>query len=376
MAVKTLDISKTVCEQKFCTGCTACISICKHNAISIVDNLDSMDAVIDQERCVECGLCQKVCPQNKPLQFFDPMSFTQGWVLNEDERRKSSSGGFATAILKSFIKNEGIVCSCLINNGKFVFDFALKEEDCDKFRGSKYVKSSPMGVYSKIKEYLIAGKKLLFLGLPCQVAGLKGFVGDILQKNLYTIDLICHGTPSPKLLDNYFKKSFSMPIPDNLRFREKTNYNLYVGENKLVPLGVQDRYLMAFLRCLDYTESCYHCQYARTERISDLTLGDSWGSELSTEEKAKGISLAICVTEKGKELLSMADLYLVDVDRKKAITANKQLMHPSTPSEKRNKFIGKFIKSQNFGKAVAFAFPKACLKQDIKRMVYRLKTKR
>ena len=193
---------KTVCDIDKCAGCMACVDICPKGAISILDSLKSYNAVIDTDKCVGCNMCHKVCQKNQNGSFLKPILWKQGWASDETIRKYSSSGGAATVLAKQFVKDGGIVCSCVFNNGCFVFDFAETVEQVNKFSGSRYIKSDPTGAYKKAKQILRSNKKLLFIGLPCQVSSMKNYTGN--PDNLYTIDLICHGTPSPKILDIYF----------------------------------------------------------------------------------------------------------------------------------------------------------------------------
>ena len=126
---------------------------------------------------------------------------------------------------------------------------------------------------------------------------------------------------------------------ENINFRKKTKYHVYQEYEGIVPERVQDTYTYAFLNSLDYTENCYDCKYAKTERVSDLTIGDAWGSKLPAEDQEKGNSLVLCQTEKGKELLKAAGLHLEDIDFDKAVEANRQLRQPSKMPEQRAPFI-------------------------------------
>ena len=122
-------MNKFVCEENMCTGCRACIDTCTKNAISIQDNLDSFNAVIDKSKCIDCEACHKVCPNNSPVELKEQLSWHQGWADSSEEREKSSSGGFATVLSKSFIQNGGIVCSCAFAEGDFIFKAVETEED-------------------------------------------------------------------------------------------------------------------------------------------------------------------------------------------------------------------------------------------------------
>lgn len=285
---------------------------------------------------------------------------------------RSSSGGVATAVERAFIKNGGIVCSCTFSFGKFEFDFAETEDEVCKFTGSKYVKSNPEGVYKKILEKLKLGRKVLFIGLPCQVSAVRHYTKN--HQNLYTADLICHGTPSPQILDSFlFDYGIRLTEIQSIRFREKNNFKLEQnGKRFAVPITT-DNYLMTFLNSTTYTENCYQCQYAKIERSGDITLGDSWGSELEKSIQDKGISLVLCQNEKGKELIDQADLTLVDVDLKKAIESNHQLYQPSQKPKQREVFFKELKKGYGFKKAVKRCYPKKYLKNIVKTVLYNMK---
>lgn len=361
---------RTVCDLNQCTGCFACISKCSKNAIHIKDDLKTYNAVIDEVLCVNCGQCEKICPTNNPVSQLHPILWRQGWALDETIRKNASSGGLASALSIGFIKAGGVVCSCVFEKGKFVFDFASSVNDTKRFVGSKYVKSSPDGIYKKIKDYLVYGKKVLFIGLPCQAAAVKAYTKD--HASLYTVDLICHGTPSPVTLRMFLnEKGYDIENMEDVKFRKKAEFYLSNGYKGIEPPSVRDRYMFAFLGSLCYTENCYSCQYATTERVSDITLGDSWGSQLSVEEQAKGISLILCQNEKGKELLEMASLHLEDVNVKRAVLNNRQLNRPSSKPTKYELFYRTLEKKKNFSKAVAKCYPKDCFRQRIKAILVR-----
>lgn len=361
---------RLVCEENMCTGCKACIDKCVKDAISIKDDLDSFNAVIDESKCIDCGACHKVCPNNTPVELKKQLSWHQGWANEKEEREKSSSGGFATVLSKEFIRQNGVVCSCAFSNGDFMFEIAESEEAVEKFRGSKYVKSNPEGIYKKINELLRTQKKVLFIGLPCQVAAVKNFVGKKNEQNLYTVDLICHGTPSVKILENYLSQyKVNLRKIKDISFRTKNSFMLKNNERPIIDSRIQDRYTMTFLSSLNYTENCYSCKYATDKRVGDITIGDSWGSGL-TEEIEKGISLIMCQTEKGKELLKLIPFHFEKVNIDEALKNNHQLRHPAIAPEKRKEFFEGIKKGKKYDAVVAKIYPKACLKQRIKKILY------
>lgn len=361
---------KTVCEKNMCAACMACVNSCKKNAIKVVDDIRYYNAYINSDKCIDCGSCKKICPINNPPVKYDPINWYQGWA-DDEIRKKSSSGGFATDIALSFVKNGGKVCSCLYRNGEFIFSIAETIDEVLQFSGSKYVKSNPKDIYKQVLSELQTGK-VLFIGLPCQVAALKNHVGVRGNQNLYTIDLICHGTPSLRLLsmalDDYNQKIDGL---ESISFRNGNDFALSCNGKPLVPHNVFDKYILAFLYGFSYTQNCYYCKFTTKKRTADMTLGDSWGSELPDDEKKKGISLALITTEKGKELISISNLHLYDVDIDKAIANNKQLKQPSEMTKRYYKFYDSILKGGSFSQSVYKAYFSKCVKQDIKNVMYR-----
>ena len=374
-------MGKYVCRENACAGCMACVSKCPKNAIFIQDNLDSYNAVIDERLCVDCGTCFKVCQINNPPTFCDTMEWFQGWANDTAIRARSSSGGAATAILKHFVQIGGIVCSCKFKDGEFSFAFADNINSIEDFSGSKYVKSSPKDVYSEIRRYIKNGKNVLFLGLPCQVAAVKNFIDSSLRDHLVLVELICHGTPSPQVLE-LFLKDHKMCLGDlqNIKFRVKTNFFVSCNSNNsmqsIAPKGSSDLYSTLFLKGTTYTENCYSCRYAQTSRCADVTLGDSWGSSLSVDEKRQGISLIMCQTEKGIRLVKASDLHLEEVDKDKAIAANRQLRAPSVAPPERKQFFHILKTKQSFLRACSRVYPREFTKYKIKALLSKMRIAR
>ena len=238
---------KTVCQLDKCTGCMACLEVCNYGAIAVQDSLKAYNAVIDQSKCVNCNACHRICQNNAELKFNKPIGWQQGFVIDENVRKASSSGGLCAAIMQNFIDNGGFVCSCLLSEGNFIFKLTNEKADIKLFQGSKYVKSNPAGIYKSIKEKL-KDSKVLFVGLPCQAEALKLYVGESLQENLYTVDLICHGTPSPQLLDKFLSQ-YNIKTSDCLviSFRQKSGAQVQ-GTVSFSPSYQQDLYSIAFLQ--------------------------------------------------------------------------------------------------------------------------------
>lgn len=358
--------SETVCKNNMCAGCMACVDICQHRAITVTDSLDAYNAVINNSLCVGCNACRQVCHFDNEVSYNTPISWYQGWSLDKKIREGSSSGGVATALIEYFYSNIGEVCSCAYDERKFGFKFYSKNGK-NNFAGSKYVKSSPEGIYKKIKDKLYDKKKILFIGLPCQVAALRLFTGDKYTDFLYTVDLICHGTPSPMILELFLRENgYSLETLNDLQFRKNNSYVVSANKKGIFPEQVQDFYSYAFFNGLFFTENCYNCKYARKERISDITIGDSWGNKLSKEEQDRGVSLILCQTRKGEKLILESGLNLLPVDLDRAIKYNNQLREPCALPVQRKKFFERIKKSKSFSKSIAYCYPKTYFKRGVK----------
>lgn len=359
---------RTVCDSNLCTGCKACENVCRKNAVEVRDNLDSYSAVIDSSKCVDCGLCSKVCPNISPRELHEPFYWAQGWT-EPDIRKNSSSGGAASELIRTFIEMGGYVASCLFENGDIRFVLTNDLERAKKFAGSKYVKSNPGNIYNEVNECLKKGEKVLFIGLPCQSAALQNICKD--NKNLYTADLICHGTPSKKILDSYLKdKGIDINSIKDLKFRDNNSFGLIVDGRRLAPKKAPDNYIWAFLKCSDYTENCYHCRYATSERVSDITLGDAWGQLSDTDED--GVSLVLCQTDKGRYLYGRAMMYSTDVDIVKAKNSNPQLNYPTGKPAEREVLMSKLKEGGSLDAAVKKAYPKQSLKKAVKTILIKM----
>lgn len=353
---------KTVCDMGLCTGCKACINACTQQAISYIDLIDHVGCIVDEDRCHKCGKCFRVCPNNSNVEKKAPQSYVQAWAP-DSIRSMSASGGAASAIMEGFVKKGGFVCSCTFEAGEFIFKSTNNIAEIKQFAGSKYVKSDAQKAYAIIGQLLGEGKKVLFVGLPCQSAGVLNYFRN--DENLFTIDLICHGTPSPLLLKKYLAESnIDLSSIKEIKFRDKDVYGICIDKKKLLPKRVRDCYLSSFLNAVCYTDNCYACKYATFDRVSDLTLGDAWGQ--MSETTKEGVSLILCQSQKGSQLLEMAELEKHDVDIEKAVAANPQLRRPSYKQPNREKFMKAVKDGRSFRHAYFLSKPKDSIKECIK----------
>ena len=301
-----------------CCGCTACRNICQTSAIKMVEDQEGfLYPEIDRLLCIDCGLCRKVCPFltnviiNERLQ--EPLVYA---VKQKDNqvRMNSTSGGVYTEISNLTFKASGYVYGVKFDEEfKVVHSRAIDVEERNKFRGSKYVQSNLKNTFKQIQSDLNAGQGVLFTGTGCQVAGLRKFLEDTKTDidKLITNDIICHGTPSPLLWDDYLKfiqKNRNLKAY-TFRFKERGwhGYNVKVdftdGKTKINTPDVKV-FANFFGSDLALRPSCYHCKFTNLQRTSDIMIGDFWGIEKIMPEidDGKGISLVLINTLKGKKV--------------------------------------------------------------------------
>ena len=222
------------------------------------------------------------------------------WNLDINERKSSSSGGLASIFYTHFINNKSGICyGCNYDeNIQLVFSRASTLDEIKKFKTSKYSFSYIGKSYREIQKDLNNGLYVVFVGTPCQVAGLKSFLRKDYD-NLLAIDLICHGMPPQKYLDEYIESLNLDEKPNNLTFRGILNFyfSLYKDDKILYSKKAsEDLFFKAFLEGLFYNENCYSCQYANSERVGDITIGDFWGlgdEEPFEHDTSNGVSVAL-----------------------------------------------------------------------------------
>lgn len=301
-------------DPKECCGCTACASICSHNAISMEpDALGFLYPKINESLCVECGLCEKVCQFNdnydRSLNLPQPTAYA---ARHKDigEVMKSRSGAAFVAISDYILEQGGIVYGV---GYKYHFRVAHKrattKEERDEFRGSKYVQSDLSGVFRQVKDDLRNGLTVLFSGTPCQTAGLNSYIGKKLRKNLILLDIVCHGVPGPYIWRDYLeyleKKHNSKIIYVNFRDKEKYGWKAHKETFKFESGGGKINYTYLFYSHILFRHSCSVCHYTNLKRPSDITIADYWGWQRTSSDfnaDDKGCSLVLCNTVKGQEL--------------------------------------------------------------------------
>ena len=219
-----------------CCGCTACASICNHDAITMEpDALGFLYPKVDESKCIDCGLCEKVCAFNdnydKSLNLPKPDAYAARHK-DMDEIMKSRSGAAFVAISDYILEQGGVVYGAgYKDHFRVAHKRATTKEGRDEFRGSKYVQSDLTGVFHQIKQDLKNGLTVLFSGTPCQTSGLNSYVGKKLRENLVLIDIVCHGVPGPYIWRDYLdyleKKQGDIITMVNFRDKERFGWTAH-----------------------------------------------------------------------------------------------------------------------------------------------------
>lgn len=346
-----------ICDSKKCTACCGCLNICPKGAISMTpDELGRTVAFIDKEKCINCGLCKKVCPVNSEIKGNYPHECYAAWSNNEKFQKSCASGGISTGFAEAVLENLGVVYGTVFDGTDLVFDKAESLADVEKFKGSKYVQANAGLIYKDVKASLNDSKEVMFCGTPCQVAGLKSYLGKE-HNNLLTVDLICHGTPPITYLKEHIKSIMDSNV-SNVTFRGEKDFSLTLFKNEKVIYSKKsqlDAYFTAFLEGIIFRENCYDCPYAKEERVSDITIGDFWElnkKEMKNQHNGR-ISVVLINTPNGQAFWDKVKDKFTFEERpvEEAIAGNGQLRRPSKRHDDRNKFCADY-KLKGFTKAV------------------------
>ena len=302
-----------------CCGCKACANACSQNAITFLpDEYGFEYPHIDADKCIECGRCLKVCDfkknEEEGVAMRTPLDGYAARHIDKEVYSHSTSGGIFSALAQWVIDRQGVVYGCVYSDDwQLVHTEADKMEDVLPMRGSKYAQSNTGDVYKKTKNRLQEGKWVLFSGTPCQIAGLYAYLGKTDTQNLITIDVVCHGVPSPLVFKKYIsdlerkhgKKSTDFQFRD-IKFgwaHPAIAVRFSDGSTKIWSI-LWDIYYEAFNYSLLQRPSCFECKYATGKRVGDFTLGDFWGWQKAniTMSTKEGVCCCLLNTEKAKEI--------------------------------------------------------------------------
>ena len=322
MALRGNQNMNEIISKELCTGCNACSSICPRNAIIMREDYQGFKyPVINNSLCVNCGLCKKYCPVNCFDESTSNVSSeisTHAYRSNGDRRLDCSSGGVFFDLAYNWIEYEkGIVIGAAFND-YFMLEHrvASKLDEIEPLIGSKYLQSDLNNVFKTIKEYLDSGVKVLFFGLTCQVEGILSYTNC--NKDLFCVDLICMGVPSPKVWKYYLMTFFDVENIKRINYKDKElgwhRFSFRVERKDgtvFTQPGVDNYFMQCMFKGYSLRASCFNCKYKCQNKKSDLTIADCWGSEHFANEMDdnKGLSMIISHSDKGEYLVESLKKY-------------------------------------------------------------------
>ncbi len=351
---------KLYARKESCCGCAACMNACPEGAITMeADEYGFLYPKVNEGLCKECGLCKSVCAfQNSEEAGSEPLAAYV--AVNNDctALSKSSSGGIFAALASLVLAQKGVVFGCAWNSRIEPLHLCIDNPgDIERLQGSKYVQSSINNAYAEAKKYLDKGRKVLFTGTPCQIAGLNAFLKKK-YNNLITADLICHGVPGAAFFKGYIEYlevKLKGEVID-FKFRDKSKGWGYTGKVLYRKNGLikeksisqfTSYYYNYFLKGDIFRDSCYKCKYAGSSRQGDFSMGDYWGIENIHPEvdKNNGVSALIVNSKKGISLIEALEKYLTirgsTYENVKAY--NDRLIKPMVLGDRREKILNTWL---------------------------------
>lgn len=308
-----METVKTTVDEKICTGCGACENICPVDAIDMLPNHEGFIVPsVNFDKCVSCGKCTQICPALNYTNENSSDPTVYAVRANDEIRKVSSSGGMFTLIAKTILKNGGVVYGAAFDENMQLHHICAETmEELAPLRGSKYVQSNVGLVYRDIKQKLEGGREGLFVGTPCQVIGLKNYLGKSYDR-LFTVDLVCHGVPSQSELDRYLHDKFPSKKAVDINFRDKKHgwgcsfidIKFSDGSEYSGSRESKDPYEIIFHRNLGLRKSCSDCKFCAFPRCGDLTMGDFWGISKINPKLSDGLGTSVIMinSDKGKAL--------------------------------------------------------------------------
>ena len=342
-----------ITKKENCSGCSSCANICPKNCITMqMDNESFLYPEVNKADCINCNLCEGSCPIINPIieEKHEQKAFL---IQNKDEqiRRESTSGGAFTAIAKYVLSQGGVVFgACFDENYVVKHTYVETEEDLKKFRNSKYVQSQIGDTFSTAKNFLVNNRMVCFSGTPCQIEGLKCYIGKEYD-NLITVDVVCHAVTAPLLWEKYLNMK-KLAIGTNINkviFRDKYFGYKYstitiCSDEKEYHSGVEsDQWLRAFFSEICDRPSCHKCKFKKIYRVSDFTIWDCFTVDVFNKgmDDDRGTTRVITQSEKGEKILDLIkdEIIYCSIDVDKAIDGVKEMFYSVAPNPKREQFI-------------------------------------
>lgn len=373
-----------ISKNEDCCGCKACANACPQNAISFkADEYGFFYPVIDEPKCIGCNKCVKTCEfQKKEINGNEPLKSVAARHNEAKVYCNSTSGGVFTALAQYVLEKKGIVFGCVIGDDMVPKHVAAETlEQIAGMRGSKYVQSDTDLVYREVLDNLKAGRWVLFTGTPCQVAALYSFLGNIDTTQLLTVDILCHGVPSPGVFAKYIDfltRKYGRKIT-NFQFRNKRfewerpviNVSFDKGKDKWW-FTTEDVYYENFNKGNFHRPGCFHCKYACLKRYGDVTIGDFWGYQKANLKMSskEGISCCLLNTKKTLEIFKELPIQAEEVDLNIIIQRQPRLREHGVKTKNWEPVMNT-IRDNGFGN-IAKAFNRTHRKVFIKAFIKKL----
>lgn len=349
-------------SDKDCCGCQACIDICPKKCLKFEIDEEGFGypKVVDDTKCIQCDLCNKICPVKKSKEI--PQLFRKayyGFSMSKDDILKSSSGGLFAVIAKEYQKIGYYICGAAFTNDfKVQHQFVAPDENVEKLFSSKYAQSNVANTFAETKRLLKQHKKVLYSGLPCQIAALKSYLQSTYD-GLITIDLLCYGVQSPKVWDYYLNSYHKGKRPTTISMRSKHfSWKKYAMEiefsdgEKYLKSKDKDPYLRCYSKGLFVRPCCYDCHFKGFPRVSDLTLGDFWEvNELYPNiQSDTGVSIIIPNSKCGEDVLKTIETSVCcnEIDMHRLNEMNIQYLKPCKENPNRSAFFLGVSKQESF----------------------------
>ena len=306
-----------------CYGCSLCQDVCKYKALAMSEDKEGyLYPVVDKEKCTDCKACRHKCIFRSNKWNESDEAFPQVYAAvnrNQAVLNASTSAGMFTPLYEEIVARGGSVVGVRYNDDMEV-EYAIAEtsEACEAFRRSKYVQASIGTIRLQVKELLQEAKPVLFSGNPCQVAALNKYLARDYE-NLFTVNIICKGVSSPKLFREYIayleKKYDSKVVDFTFRDKEKgyahdkaqVRVDLADGRTLYEPF-LYNNFTRMYHNSISEKPSCHNCEFAGSDTVADITIGDYWGIQDVMPDfykvNTKGISVIMANNQKGASLLS------------------------------------------------------------------------
>lgn len=369
-----------LCDERKCTGCGACMNACPTKSITMKKNkYGELVPHINKKTCINCGLCMKSCHilNSMDKKMNEPDKCFAAVRENKDNIARCSSGGVATLLMEYAVKNNWAVFSTKYDDKFIPKVIKVKNlEDIENYKGSKYVQSETGDAYLEIKKELSLKHNVLFIGTPCQVAGLRAFLKKDYD-NLYCCDLFCHGVCPT----SYFKDELEhLNIPDisNITFRgwnikEDCWFIIWKNNKKvLAEPGYINYYDKGFYENVSLRESCYHCKYSDRKRIGDISFGDYLGLDFKelTNFKNNCVTAVLVNNDKGLKLFEMFknEVEYVERDYEEAVKGGISLREPAIKPKERELFLNEYVEL-GYSKAIRKVLKNNVKKAKVKRYI-------